>query len=84
MMSQDHIVTAAVPEIEPLSTIGAGDNFNTGLIWTLANHGVTKKVVNRLSVDIMEKILANGISFSAEVCMSYDNYISDEFASRLK
>jgi fructokinase len=84
MMSQDHIVTAAVPEIEPLSTIGAGDNFNVGLIWTLANYGVTKKVVNRLSVDIMKKILANGISFSSEVCMSYDNYISDEFASRLK
>lgn len=84
MMSQDHTVIVAVPEIEPLSTIGAGDNFNAGLIWTLANHGVTKKDVNCLPADIMGKILANGISFSSEVCMSYDNYISNEFALRLK
>ena len=84
MVSRDHIVSAAVPVIEPVSTIGAGDNFNAGLIWTLAKYGITKKEMNNLSVSIMKNILANGISFSAEVCMSYDNYISIEFAAQLK
>jgi fructokinase len=84
MMSQEHAVTKSVPLIKPVSTIGAGDNFNAGLIWTLAKYGVTKKEMEKIPVNIMEEILANGISFSAEVCMSYDNYISDEFACGLK
>ena len=84
MMSEYHTVSLKVPVIEPVSTIGAGDNFNAGLIWTLVNHRVTKDEIGNLPVSIMESILANGISFSADVCMSYENYISDEFASRLK
>lgn len=84
MISRELTVTAKVPVIDPVSTIGAGDNFNAGLIWTLVNHRITKDKIGNLPVNIMESILANGISFSAEVCMSYDNYISNEFASRLK
>ncbi|MDO9254668.1 MAG: PfkB family carbohydrate kinase [Bacteroidales bacterium] len=84
MMSQYHTLSSSVPVIEPVSTIGAGDNFNAGLIWTLAKNEVSKKDMNHLPLHIMEKILANGISFSAEVCMSFDNYISEEFASRFK
>jgi len=84
MMSECHTVSAKVPVIEPLSTIGAGDNFNAGLIWTLATLGITKNDMADLPVNIMENIIENGISFSAEVCMNYDNYISNEFAGRLK
>jgi fructokinase len=84
MMTEDHVVSAVVPVIEPVSTIGAGDNFNAGLIWTIANEGVTKKGMELLPVQIMEKILANGSLFASEVCMSYDNYISSEFAERFK
>jgi len=84
MMSREVTVSHPVPAIVPVSTIGAGDNFNAGLIWTIANHRVTKEGMGHLSKNIMENILANGVSFSAEVCMSYDNYISDAFASRLK
>jgi len=84
MLSREFIVSKAVPAIEPVSTIGAGDNFNAGLIWTLAKHGVTKTGMSHLSKNSMESIVANGISFSAAVCMSYDNYISDDFAGSLK
>lgn len=84
MMSQHHTISAAVPVIEPVSTIGAGDNFNAGILWTLANAGITKKDMENLPAVVMESILQNGISFAADVCMSYDNYISDEFASRMK
>ena len=84
MMSQHHTISVKVPVIEPVSTIGAGDNFNAGLIWTLINHTITKKEMENLSAIMMENSLANGISFAAEVCKSYENYISGEFASRLK
>lgn len=83
MMSQDHTVSAVVPFIEPLSTIGAGDNFNAGIIWTLVNYNITKKELEHLPLKVMEKIIESGISFAAEVCMSYDNYISTEFATDL-
>lgn len=83
MMSQNNTVTSAVPIITPVSTIGAGDSFNAGLIWTLSNNDVSKKEMEHLPVKIMEKIVANGISFSAEVCMSYDNYISRDFIKQL-
>jgi len=83
MVSQDLSVTRSVRLIEPVSTIGAGDNFNAGLIWTLANHGVTKKEMQHLPAKIMENILMDGNAFAAEVCMSYDNYISNEYASRI-
>jgi len=84
MMSPYQTVSAKVPVIEPVSTIGAGDNFNAGLIWTLANYKINKEGMVNLPKIIMENILANGISFATEVCMSYENYISNEFASRIK
>ena len=83
MMSPYETVHGKVPFIEPLSTIGAGDNFNAGLIWTLVKHGINKRGMASLPLNIMEKIVANGISFSAEVCLSIENYISEEFASRM-
>ncbi len=84
MMSQDHTVTSKVPFIKPVSTIGAGDNFNAGLIWTLVNTDLTKKAIQHLPKEVMEKIISNGIAFAAEVCLSYDNYISREFAEKHK
>ncbi len=84
MMSRHNTISASVPAIETVSTIGAGDNFNAGLIWTLAHDSVSKKEMEHLPVNIMEKIMANGTSFAAEVCMSYDNYISKKFANRMK
>jgi fructokinase len=83
MITPFQTVSTKVQVIKPLSTIGAGDNFNAGLMWTLVKHGINKKELTNLPVNIMEKILANGISFSAEVCMSFENYISEEFATRL-
>lgn len=84
MMSKHHTVSVKVPVIKPVSTIGAGDNFNAGLIWTLVNRNITKKNMEHLPLPFMENCTANGISFASEVCLSYENYISMEFASRFK
>lgn len=83
MMSDDLSVSQAVPVIKPVSTIGAGDNFNAGIIWMLVNQRITKAGMNSLPESIMRSIVASGISFATEVCMSFDNYVSNEFASRL-
>ncbi len=69
-----------VPELLPVSTIGAGDSFNAGVIWTLVREGITRKDLEHLSQKEWKKILSNGIRFATDVCMSFDNYISLEFA----
>ena len=70
-----------VPQIEPISTIGAGDNFNAGIIWTLVREELNKRDIEHLPENIWRRIGESGISFSSEVCMNMENYISIEFAA---
>ncbi|MCB8998816.1 MAG: carbohydrate kinase [Bacteroidales bacterium] len=83
MMTQDNKLRIPAPVIQPVSTIGAGDNFNAGLIWTLAEQEVSKKDMEHLHIKIIEKILQNGTAFAANACMSFENYISKDFADRI-
>ena len=68
--------------IEPQSTIGAGDNFNAGLIFGLLKEDVCLKDLADLTPDSWERIIRHGMALAGEVCQSYDNYISTDFASR--
>ncbi len=70
----------AVPAIETVSTIGAGDNFNAGILFGLLKYNVLRADLDNLSEELWAKIIQCGIDFSSEVCGSYDNYISREFA----
>lgn len=68
------------PAIQPLSTIGAGDNFNAGIIYGLLQQDVRYKDLPTLSQEKWSTIIQCGMDFASEVCMSYSNYISKEFA----
>lgn len=72
-----------VPAIQPLSTIGAGDNFNAGIVYSLLKKKFHAPDLKYLSSSSWEEIVKNGIAFAADVCMQYDNYISQEFAYRI-
>ena len=65
-----------VKEIETVSTIGAGDNFNAGVVYGLLMEGVMKDEVNNIRADQWERIMKYAIDFSAEVCGSMENYIA--------
>ena len=67
--------------IEPQSTIGAGDNFNAGLIFGLLKEDVRLKDLADLTPDSWERIIRHGMALAGEVCQSYDYYISTDFAS---
>lgn len=69
------------PSIKPLSTIGAGDNFNAGVLYALLKYNINKSDLEQLDSEKWGKIIQCGIDFSTNVCLSYDNYISDEFAA---
>ena len=71
-----------VRKIVPVSTIGAGDNFNAGIIASLYRYGIGKNQLSEIGKETWEKVISTGIDFASEVCMSYDNYISSEFAAR--
>lgn len=70
------------PQIQPLSTIGAGDNFNAGIIYGLLKYDVRHADLSSLDQDTWRKIIRCGMDLASEVCQSYDNYISKEFAAK--
>ena len=73
-----------VERIEPVSTIGAGDTFNAGLLYGLWKMGYKKEQIKILDRSQWEGLIATAIQFSREVCLSYDNYLPLEYAEHFK
>jgi fructokinase len=73
----------SVKQIKPVSTIGAGDNFNAGMIAAIYKNKLTGNELTRMGEEKWAKVISSGIEFASDVCMSYENYISDEFAAKL-
>jgi len=65
-----------VPVIVPVSTIGAGDAFNAGMICYLVKKKIGRDDIGRLKADEWKEMVTIAIRFAANVCMSYENYIS--------
>jgi len=69
-----------VKKITPVSTIGAGDNFNAGIIYAMLRDNIRREMLQDLTQEQWGRIIETGVDFATEVCMSWDNYISMEFA----
>jgi fructokinase len=69
-----------VENITPVSTIGAGDNFNAGMITSIYRNNIKREELQHLTEKEWSKIIFTAVSFATHVCMSYENYISEEFA----
>ncbi len=74
-LNQNTIKHYPVSPIEPVSTIGAGDNFNAGIIHSLLLQNIKLKDIPNLKEEHWQKIIQSGIDLSAKVCMSLLNYI---------
>lgn len=68
--------------VVPVSTVGAGDNFNAGIVYGLIKYNIGYNDIPGLSELTWDKIIRCGMDFSAEVCQSYSNYLSQEFAAK--
>ena len=69
-----------VAPIETVSTIGAGDNFNAGLLFGLIRDGITREQLEQgLTEQQWDRLISSGQQFSAEVCGSLQNYVSPAF-----
>ena len=71
------------PQTAAESTIGAGDNFNAGLIYGLLKYGIRRSDIERgLSADQWDNIIRCAQEYSADCCKSIFNYVSHEFGAR--
>ena len=71
-------------EVEPLqtvSTVGAGDNFNAGVVFGLLKYRIRRDDLDELSEEDWDHVIRCGKDFSANVCMSLNNSISKEYAA---
>lgn len=73
-----------VEEIKAISTIGAGDTFNAGLLYGISLGGYTSDQLGRLEAGQWEDLIQRAILFSREVCLSWDNYLPLEYAEKIK
>ena len=74
-------LTLPVKTIEPVSTIGAGDNFNAGVVYSLYKYNIRHKDLESMDATLWGNIVSTAVEFATHVCMNYDNYISEEFAA---
>lgn len=71
----------SVQPIVPVSTIGAGDNFSAGLIFGFKIYFDNYASLAQITASDWEKVIKIAIDFSSQVCLSNENYISEEYAS---
>ncbi len=74
-----------ITPIDTVSTIGAGDNFNAGLIYGMILNDITRdNLEHGLTEAQWDSIIQCGQDFSAEACRSLFNYVSKEFGAERK
>ena len=73
-----------VHKITPVSTIGAGDNFNAGMLTSIYRNKISGEQLNLIGEKEWSQIITSAVDFATHVCMSYENYISEEFAAKMK
>ncbi|MCP4136062.1 MAG: carbohydrate kinase [bacterium] len=70
----------SVPLVEAVSTIGAGDSFNAGVIYGILRNEVRTRDCDSITAEKWDDIISLGIDFGTRVCREYDNYIPKQFA----
>ena len=73
-----------VPEVETVSTIGAGDNFNAGIVYGLIQNHIRRSDIDALGKKDWDDIIACGLAFGSEACRSTANCVSLEFAQTFR
>ena len=74
-----------MPATKTVSTIGAGDNFNAGLIYGMIKYGVTRDDIERgLDEQTWDRLIDCAAAFSADCCKDIFNYISKDFGKTLQ
>lgn len=69
-----------VAPVPTVTTIGAGDNFNAGVLYGIAKTGITRQQLTQgLTAEQWDTIIGEAQQFAADVCKSIYNYVSEDF-----
>jgi fructokinase len=68
-------VASPAKQINVVSTIGAGDGFNAGIVYALEN--LTRSSLP--AEEYLKSIMESGTAFASEVCGTMDNYVRKNF-----
>jgi fructokinase len=83
MISDKMKISVRAKKINTVSTIGAGDSFNAGIIYGMLDLMEKKHQPEEFGKKEWQHVLGTGTAFAADTCSGYDNYISPRFATRL-
>jgi fructokinase len=83
LITPEAMVSYKIPVIKPVSTIGAGDNFNAGLIYGLIAENVSKTNISSVTRQSWDIISNYGLEFAKSACLSIENYVPTDFMDRL-
>lgn len=71
-------------KVNVVSTVGAGDNFNAGLVYGLVAGRIDREKLYSMSQDEWDKVARCGLDFSSHACTLLDNYVDKEWAGEYK
>ena len=77
LRTRDLKIFTEIKKVEPVSTIGAGDTFNAGILYGLLEYNIQKDTLLKQKEETWKEILLRAAAFAAEVCLSMENYIAD-------
>jgi fructokinase len=66
-------------DLIPVSTVGAGDTFTAGMAYWLFKNNVRQSDITSLTTEQFKEMIGTSVSFASDVCMSFDNYLSQQF-----
>lgn len=73
-----------INKVDVVSTVGAGDNFNAGVVYGLLNALVERETLSQLSKEEWSRIISCGLDFSAHACTLIENYVDKEWAANYR
>ena len=68
-----------VKAVTPVSSIGAGDNFNAGLVYGILKNNITTASFGFLNEKQWDELISWAQLFATKVCLSLDNYVPENF-----
>ena len=84
LFTKDFTERFPVKKVEVVSTVGAGDNFNAGVVYGLLCESVESEMLSLLNNKQWCRIVSCGLDFSAHACTLIENYVDKEWAANYK
>lgn len=80
LFTKDFVESFPVKKVDVVSTVGAGDNFNAGVVYGLLREEAEREMLPTLSNEQWKSILSCGLDFSAHACTLIENYVDKEWS----